>query len=162
MAFQLSPGVLVKEIDLTNIVPAVATSIGAIAAGFNRGPVEEIIPIGSEQELVNIFGKPNSNNFETWFTAANFLQYGNALRVVRADTAAVNATADGSGLKIKNDADYTDNYADGSGSVGHWAAKYPGTIGNAIGVSICSDAAGYSETTTSLTDGALAVGDTTV
>jgi len=57
MAFQLSPGVLVKEIDLTNIVPAVATSIGAIAAGFPQGPVEEIIPIGSEQELVNFFGK---------------------------------------------------------------------------------------------------------
>jgi len=118
MAFQLSPGVLVKEIDLTNIVPAVATSIGAIAAGFPQGPVEEIIPIGSEQELVNFFGKPNSNNFETWFTAANFLQYGNALRVIRADTAAVNATADGSGLKIKNDTDYENNYADGSGSVG--------------------------------------------
>jgi len=58
MAFQLSPGVLVKEIDLTNIVPAVATSIGAIAAGFPQGPVEEIIPIGSEQELVNFFGNP--------------------------------------------------------------------------------------------------------
>ena len=73
MAFQLSPGVLVKEIDLTNIVPAVATSIGAIAAGFPQGPVEEIIPIGSEAELAYFFGKPNSDNFETWFTAANFL-----------------------------------------------------------------------------------------
>jgi len=59
MAFQVSPGVLVKEVDLTNVVPAVATSIGAIAAGFSQGPVEEIIPIGSEQELVSIFGKPN-------------------------------------------------------------------------------------------------------
>jgi hypothetical protein len=162
MAFQVSPGVLVKEVDLTNVVPAVATSIGAIAAGFSKGPVDQIVPIGSEQELVSIFGKPDSNNFETWFTAANFLQYGNALRVVRADTAAVNATADGTGLKIKNDNDYTDNYADGSGSVGHWAAKFPGTWGNALGVSICSDANGYEETTTSLTDGALAVGDTTV
>ena len=73
MAFQVSPGVLVKEIDLTNVVPAVATSIGAIAAGFSKGPVEQIIPIGSEQELVETFGKPNSNNFENWFTAANFL-----------------------------------------------------------------------------------------
>ena len=162
MAFQVSPGVLVKEVDLTNVVPAVATSIGAIAAGFSQGPVEQVVAIGSEKELVNIFGKPNSNNFETWFTAANFLQYGNALRVVRADTAAVNATADGSGLKIKNETDYTDNYADGSGSVGHWAAKWAGTWGNAIGVSICTSAANYQETATSLTDGALAVGDTTV
>jgi len=95
MAFQVSPGVLVKEIDLTNVVPAVATSIGAIAGAFSKGPMNEIIPIGSEQELVSIFGKPNSSNFETWFTAANFLQYGNALRVVRAETGARNAIASG-------------------------------------------------------------------
>ena len=95
MAFQVSPGVLVKEIDLTNVVPAVATSIGAIAGAFQKGPMNEIIPIGSEQELVSIFGKPNSSNFETWFTAANFLQYGNALRVVRANTGARNAIASG-------------------------------------------------------------------
>ena len=163
MAFQLSPGVLVKEIDLTNIVPAVATSIGAIAAGFDRGPVEQIVPIGSEQELVNIFGKPDSTNYETWFTAANFLQYGNALRVVRADTAAVNATADGTGLKIKNDDDYENNYAAGQGSVGNWAAKFPGTYGNSLGVSICASATAYEQTTTSLVDdAAVSAGDTTI
>jgi len=162
MAFQVSPGVLVKEIDLTNVVPAVATSIGAIAGDFSQGPVEEIIPIGSEAELVQVFGKPNSTNFESWFTAANFLQYTNGLRVVRADTAAVNATADGTGLKIKNNDDYENNYAAGQGSVGNWAAKFPGTYGNALGVSICASATAYEQTTTSLTDGALAVGDTTV
>jgi len=163
MAFQVSPGVLVREIDLTNVVPAVATSIGAIASGFPQGPVEEIIPIASEQELLAVFGKPTSTNFENWFTAANFLQYGNALRVVRADTAAVNATADGTGLKIKNDNDYEDNYAAGQGSVGNWAARFPGTYGNAVGVSICSSATAYEQTTTSLVDDAtLAVGDTTV
>jgi len=163
MAFQVSPGVLVKEIDLTNVVPAVATSIGAIAAGFPKGPVEEIVPIGSEEELVQIFGKPNSDNFETFFTAANFLQYGNALRVVRADTAAVNATADGVGLKIKNDDDYENNYEDGSGSSGEWAARFPGTWGNALGVSICSNATAYEQTTTALVDQAdVAAGDTTI
>ena len=163
MAFQVSPGVLVKEIDLTNVVPAVATSIGAIAGGFSQGPVDEIIPIGSEQELVSIFGKPYSTNFETWFTAANFLQYTNGLRVVRADTAAVNATADGTGLKIKNDSDYDTNYADGSGSVGNWAAKFPGTYGNALGVSVCTNATAFEQTTTSLVDDAtLAAGDTSV
>ena len=86
MPFQLSPGVLVKEIDLTNVVPAVATSIGAMAGAFQKGPVGEITAIGSEQELVKVFGKPNGSNFETWFTAANFLQYGNALRIVRAES----------------------------------------------------------------------------
>ena len=168
MAFQVSPGVLVKEIDLTNVVPAVATSIGAIGSGFAQGPVEQVIPISSEQELLKVFGKPYATNFENWFTAANFLQYGNALRVVRADTAAVNATADGSGLKIKNDDDYEDNYAAGQGSVGNWAAKFPGTYGNAIGVSICSNATAYEETfsgatgTIGVLDGTPAAGDTTI
>ena len=165
MAFQVSPGVLVKEIDLTNVVPAVATSIGAIAGGFSQGPVDEIIPIGSEQELVSIFGKPYSTNFETWFTAANFLQYTNGLRVVRADTAAVNATADGTGLKIKNDSDYDTNYADGSGSVGNWAAKFPGTYGNALGVSVCANSTAFEQTISSgagVVDGTPAAGDTTV
>jgi hypothetical protein len=161
MAFQVSPGVLVKEIDLTNVVPAVATSIGAIAAGFSQGPVDQIVPIGSEQELVSIFGKPNSNNYETWFTAANFLQYTNGLRVVRADTAAVNATADGTGLKIKNDAEYDNSYAAGQGSVGNWAARFPGAYGNAIGVSICSNATAYEQTVTS-TASAASVGATTL
>jgi hypothetical protein len=169
MAFQVSPGVLVKEIDLTNVVPAVATSIGAIAAGFSRGPVEEIIPISSEQELVQVFGKPDSNNFETWFTAANFLQYGNALRVARADTsAAKNATADGTGLKIKNDFDYDSNYSGGQGSVGNWAAKFPGTYANGLAVSICSNATAYEQTftgaagTLGVTTGTPAIGATVV
>jgi len=168
MAFQVSPGVLVKEIDLTNVVPAVATSIGAIAAGFGKGPVEEIIPISSEQELYQVFGKPDSNNFENWFTAANFLQYGNALRVVRADTAALNATANGAGLKIKNDFDYDTNYAGGQGSVGNWAAKFPGTIGNGVAVHVCSNATAYEQTfagnagVLGVTTGTPAVGATTV
>jgi len=168
MAFQVSPGVLVKEIDLTNVVPAVATSIGAIASGFSQGPVEEIIPVGSEQELVSHFGKPNSNNFENWFTAANFLQYTNGLRVIRADTAAINATANGAGLKIKNDNDYDNNYAGGQGSVGNWASKYPGTWGNALGVSICSNAVSFEQTFTGnagvlgVTTGTPAIGATVV
>ena len=85
MPFQVSPGVLVKEIDLTNVVPAVSTSIGAIAGAFEKAfPVGEITAVSSEEDLVRLFGKPNGNNFETFFTASNFLQYGNALRVVRA------------------------------------------------------------------------------
>jgi len=161
MAFQVSPGVLVREIDLTNVVPAVATSIGAVAGAFETGPVDEIIAIASEQDLVKVFGKPNGSNFETWFTAANFLQYGNALRVVRADTGSLNATADGSGLKIKNDTDYEENYAGGEGSVGNWASKFPGTIGNAIGVSMCSSATAYEQTVSS-TASAASAGATTL
>ncbi len=84
MAFQVSPGVLVQERDLTRIIPAVSTSIGAFAGQFSKGPLEEVVSISSEQELVDTFGKPDVNNFEYFFSAANFLQYSNSLRVVRA------------------------------------------------------------------------------
>ena len=168
MPFQLSPGVLVKEIDLTNIVPAVATSIGGMAGAFQKGPVGEIVAVGSEKELVDIFGKPNGSNFETWFTAANFLQYGNALRVVRASSAIVNATSGGSGLLIKSTDDYLNNYAAGQGSSGEWGARTAGTHGNSLGVSLCSNATGYEQNfagnagTLGVTTGTPAVGATTV
>ena len=64
MAFQVSPGVLVQEKDLTNIIPAVSTSIGAYAFNARRGPVSEVTLISSEQELVSVFGKPDTGNFE--------------------------------------------------------------------------------------------------
>jgi hypothetical protein len=83
MPFQLSPGVNVTEIDLTGIVPAVATTDGAIAGVFNWGPVGQRFLIDTETKLINTFGKPNSNNFETFFTASNFLSYGNRLYVTR-------------------------------------------------------------------------------
>ena len=106
MAFQVSPGVLVQEKDLSRIIPAVSTSIGAFAGEFRRGPVDEIVAISSEQELVDTFGKPDSNNFEHFFSAANFLQYSNALRVVRAtNSSLLNASSDGSGVLVKNDDD---------------------------------------------------------
>ena len=145
MPFQLSPGVLVKEIDLTNVVPAVATSIGAVAGAFEKGPVGEIVAIGSEKELVDIFGKPNGSNFETWFTAANFLQYGNALRVVRAESAILNAMSGGSGLLIKSTTDYLNNYSAGQGSSGEWGARTAGTHGNSLGVSMCTNATAYEQ-----------------
>ena len=84
MAFQVSPGVLVREKDLTNVIPAVATSIGAFAGDFTQGPLDEIVTVGSESELVEQFGKPNSTTFESFFAASSFLQYGNTLKVVRA------------------------------------------------------------------------------
>ena len=74
MAFQVSPGVLVQERDLTRIIPAVSTSIGAFAGDFRQGPLDEVTSVSSEQELVTIFGKPDSNNFEDFFSAAAFLQ----------------------------------------------------------------------------------------
>jgi len=106
MPFQLSPGVAVVEKDFTSIVPAVSSSAGAFAGVFQWGPVLEPITITSENELVSIFGKPTDSNFQSFFTAANFLSYTNNLLVCRADTSAVNAVSSGAAVKIKNNADY--------------------------------------------------------
>ena len=111
MAFQVSPGVNVTEKDLTNIVPAVSTSSGGIVITAEKGPIDEITTVSSEQELVDIFGKPNSSNFEEFFTAANFLGYGNNLKVVRPITGMVNAAVSGTAILIKNTTDYLDNYS---------------------------------------------------
>jgi len=95
MAFQLSPGVLVTEKDLTSIVPAVATSTGAYAGAFQWGPVDQVTTVESENRLVEIFGKPNDTVFKSFFTAANFLSYGNDLKVIRSADLSVarNSTA---------------------------------------------------------------------
>jgi phage tail sheath protein FI len=165
MAFQVSPGVLVQEKDLTRIIPAVSTSIGAFAGSFNQGPVDEIISISSEQELVDTFGKPDSSNFEYFFSAANFLQYSNALRVVRAiQTSQLNATANGSGLLVKNTQDYEDNYATGQASVGTFAARSPGSWGNNILVATCPSASAYEQTLSASqqVDASAAVGATSI
>ena len=234
MAFQLSPGVLVKEIDLTAIVPAVATTAGGFAGAFQWGPVEQIITVDSESALVERFGRPNNDTFKSFFTAANFLAYGNFLQIVRvaganarnsssrtsgfanavsifnagagytapvrANTtitvvttgaiqpttnATVIATFSGNVLSsivignpgngytgnavnnttisisttgavqpdtpalanitintsvqkilLKNEDQYENTYADGSGNTGEWIAKYPGTLGDSIIVSM--------------------------
>jgi phage tail sheath protein FI len=135
MAFQVSPGVQVKEIDLTNVVPAVSTSIGAIAGAFQWGPVGEIRTIGSEKELVEVFGKPDSNTYKYFMPAAQFLQYGNSLRVVRAETDNLNATNDGSGIKITNESDYEATSIPATAFV---VAKYPGLLGNSLSISFCT------------------------
>jgi phage tail sheath protein FI len=164
MAFQVSPGVLVQERDLTRIIPAVSTSIGAFAGEFRKGPLDEIVSISSENDLVATFGEPDSSNFEDFFSAANFLQYSNSLRVVRAaQTNLVNASTSGSGIQIKNTTHYQDNYADGSGVVGTFAARTAGAHGNSLLVSTCPSAAAYEEEgVTTVNDASTAVGDTTV
>ena len=138
MAFQVSPGVQVKEIDATNVVPAVSTSIGGFAGAFNWGPTEQVITVSSENELASIFGAPDDSTAKYFLVAASFLKYGNALKVVRASSGHTNATAQGTGQLIKNDDDYENNYADGSLSLGLWAAKFPGVLGNSLKVSMIS------------------------
>ena len=140
MAFQLSPGVNVSEIDLTTIVPSVATSIGAFAGPFAWGPIGEIITISDEVRLAGTFGNPNSDNYEYWFSAANFLAYTSNLKIVRAAniTTTRNATANGANnvALIKNEDDYLDNWSSGNTVYGIAAARYAGAIGNTLRVSV--------------------------
>ena len=143
MAFQLSPGVNVSEIDLTTIVPSVATSIGAFAGPFAWGPIGEIITISDEVRLASTFGNPDSNNYEYWFSAANFLAYTSNLKIVRAVniTTTRNASANGGNnvVLIKNEDDWLDNYSTGNTAFGIAFARYAGAIGNTLRVS-ASDA----------------------
>ena len=163
MAFLVSPGVQVNEIDLTNVVPAVSTSIGAIAGAFEKGPVSSVVNITSEEELLKIFGKPqsSSNQFETFFTAANFLQYSDSLKVVRAASGILNAGAN-SGILIRDDDHYQASFAAGEGSHGEWAARTAGTHGNSIGVEICGSETAYEQNLSILTVAEDAVGATVI
>jgi phage tail sheath protein FI len=146
MAFQLSPGVNVSEIDLTTIVPSVATSVGAFAGQFAWGPVGEVITISDEVRLVEVFGRPDNTNYEYWFSAANFLAYSNNLKVVRAanTTSTFNATANGAAALIKNSDDYLANYSTANTSLGPVAARYAGAFGNSLRVSICASSQAFS------------------
>lgn len=146
MAFQVSPGVNVTEIDLTTVVPAVSSTEGAIAGVFNWGPIEDRVLISSETQLVSRFGKPTSANFETFFAAANFLAYGNKLYVSRAaDATAYNAggsAAAGSitSTQIKNYDAFQDASLDVDAT--YWA-RYAGALGNSLKVAVCDTATAF-------------------
>jgi hypothetical protein len=151
---QLSPGVLVREVDLTvGRADNVLDNIGAIAGPFALGPVEDPIDITTENELLNVFGKPISTDaqYEYWMSASAFLSYGGVLKVVRVDgTNLVNAnairnsagvsTAGEPSLKIKNFDDYEANFADDIANY-IFAAKNPGTWANNLKVCVIDDKA---------------------
>ena len=145
MADLVSPGVQVKEKDLTASVRSEPTSIGATAIISNWGPMNEVITISDETQLVSIFGKPNGTNYLYWFSAANFLAYSNTLRVVQMQTAgAKNACQTGTAVLIPN----TTTWLTGDGTqgpfsggeataIGEFTARFPGTKGNSLKVSAC-------------------------
>lgn len=154
MTFQVSAGVNVLEIDLTNIIPAVSTTEGAIVGHFRWGPVQKRVLIDSEPNLASQFGTPNANTANDFFPAANVLGYGNKLvvvRVVNANTSggnlgasharnAITASANSKNTVVKNSDDYELNFSSGISGVGPWVAKYPGELGNSLKVSICQTA----------------------
>jgi phage tail sheath protein FI len=140
MPLQTSPGISVSERDLTTVIPSVSTSEGGIVGMFRWGPLNTRVLVSDETDLVDRFFKPNSNTATDFFTATNFLNYANALYVVRVATeaSAKNAAANtGGATVIKNDDDYDDNFINGVSNAGAWVAKYPGVIGNSLKVSVC-------------------------
>jgi hypothetical protein len=148
--FQLSAGLSVSEIDLTTIVPSVASTSGAFCGQFAWGPILTPVLIPHQVKLVEIFGKPDSNTFTHFFTASNFLDYGSNLRIVRALAANLkNATANAQGLLIKNEDHYNASYSNGEATEGSWAARYAGALGNSLRVSLCPSVNAFSSNITS-------------
>ena len=158
MAIQVSPGVHVSEVNLTTSVPAVSTSIGAVSGALNWGPANTPTQITSEVMLASTFGSPDSNTCNVFFTAANFLAYSNNLQVVRAAvTGANNASANGMAQVINNVNDYfsgnTYNSTLGLGTgTNPFTARYPGTLGNSLGVYVWANAACWTANSTNTAD----------
>jgi Phage tail sheath protein subtilisin-like domain/Phage tail sheath C-terminal domain len=150
MAFQISPGVNVSEIDLTTVVPSVLTTAGAFAGAFQWGPVNKRILVDSEITLAKTFGNPDSNTYISFFTAASFLAYGNNLQTVRvANNTTYNAQANttGASVQIANEDVFQATYLTGNNNnqYGAFVARYPGALGNSLTVSLV-DSASYSNT----------------
>jgi hypothetical protein len=150
MAFQLSPGVQVKEIDLSNVIPAVASSTGGFAGNFPWGPVEEVQLVTSEKDLADQFGLPAANGMVDFMTAAYFLKYGNALRNVRViDTNALNANTDA--VDPDTGATEAETLIKNRDHYDIQLAEYPKTIttsaDNAAGTTITLDAGDGAEVT---------------
>jgi len=140
MAFQVSPGVVTKEVDLSSIIPAVSTTVAGYAAQFQWGPADHLVTVDSENNLVSLFGEPTDDNYKEWFPAANFLGYGSNLRLARyvgdtARNAAGPGGVSGSDSLIRNetliDSALT---AFSAGQTGHFHARYPGNRGNSLKV----------------------------
>ena len=153
MASQVSPGVVIRESDLSNAVVVGAQAIvGAFASSFRTGPVGKITTIGSERELIDTFGTPAEANAADWLVASEFLRYGGQLAVVRAATGVLNATLSGTGVLI------ADKDAFDAGVTSEkFAARYAGADNNNLLVVIVDRGADY--TVTKSTHG-LSVGDT--
>ena len=169
MAFA-SPGVSIKEVDLTATVNVADQNIGVIAIAAQKGPTDEVTYIASERELVDIFGGPDEYNYESWFAAATVIQYGGIAAIIRpaggepssgSDLALRTANVDTDGttdgaILINNQADYEENYATTNAWV--FAGKYAGTFHNGITVAMV-DAGAHQELTVNVSGSAPAVGD---
>ena len=140
MAISLaSPGIKVREVDLTRGGITNTTSLSAgIAAPFAKGPVNQVVTITNENDLVSVFGKPSTNDYhyESWYSASNFLSYGGSLKVVRCTGTNLNNSNAGVSLASTSlDIENYDNYQTSTPSGYYWASKNPGYW--AEGVKVC-------------------------
>ena len=148
MAFSISPGVTVSEVDLTTVVPSTLTTAGALAGNFVWGPAYTRITVPDEITLVNTFGQPDSNTYQSFFTAASFLAYGNNLKVVRAlgpNSKNSDANTTNTNVVVANKANfeylYLNNLSNGN-QLGAFIGRYAGALGNSIAVSTIDAGAG--------------------
>lgn len=155
MAFPLSPGVTVSEVDLTTVVPSVLTTAGAFAGYFPWGPVNQITPITSQVNLATVFTAgsqigPDANSYIGFFTCGNFLSYGNNLQVVRSvgsnsNNATANTTSGAATLFIPNESYYQyNNFSGNQNKYGPFAARYSGALGNSLTVAVCANTSNFS------------------
>ena len=153
MASQVSPGVVIRERDLSNAVVVGSSALrGAISSSFRKGPVGKIVNIGSERELIETFGAPSEANAGDWLVASEFLRYGGTLAVVRAATGVLNATLSGTGVLVG-----TVEAFDAGVTTEKFAARDAGADGNNLRVVIVDKVADSKMTKASH---GLAVGDT--
>ena len=138
MASQISPGVVLRERDLSNaVVVGTSSQTAAFASTFQKGPIGEVVTISDQKDLLGVFGKPTDANAEDWFVASEFLGYGGQLAVVRAETGASNAVDAGPTVLVKNTADWEG----GTGSSKKFVARAAGTLGNSLKVVVVDSGA---------------------
>lgn len=149
MAFQISPGLNVAEVDATTVVPSVQQTAGAFAGAFQWGPADKVKQIDSEITLASTYGRPDTDTAVSFFTAANFLSYGNNLSIVRAVGSGANNATNGLGgnIQIKNEDDFESTYlltTNNNNDYGAFVARYPGQLGNSLTVQVCANTQTYS------------------
>jgi hypothetical protein len=131
---QFSPGVVIREIDNTTVSTSSTPTYASLVGPFAKGPVNEVRVVSTEQQLEQVFGKPNDNNYEYWFSAAQYLLYGGTIKVIRTDAADLkNAVSNGSAVKIQNNVVYETTF-ESSSPTWYFAAKTAGEYANGIKV----------------------------
>jgi len=142
MAFSESPSIVVREIDLSGVVPSVSSSTGAFVGNFEWGPVMVPTKINNEVSLVETFGAPTAGTTRNFHEASYFLKYTSDLRVVRViDSTGANAFSGGAAADVahvvKNREDWDQGQSAQEINNRNWLAKYPGLLGNSLQIQMC-------------------------